>query len=139
MYTCPKCYKLFREKIDICSRCGFDYSGHATKEQEKNNSRKKDDEKSEIERLKNTIRDLMQREKSALTARDEWKRRADAAENRQNNLPKDTDKKFKKTKRAFSKMYHPDSATGDRFEKLIKQEIFKEFWLVINDIENGDV
>ena len=43
--------------------------------------------------------------------------------------------KFKKVKISFLKMYHPDSVSGDRFEKLIKQEIFKEFWQSIEDIE----
>ena len=52
MYTCPKCYKLFRDKIGICSKCGFDCSNYETKVREKAASRKGDGGKAEIKRLK---------------------------------------------------------------------------------------
>ena len=138
MYTCPKCYKLFRDKIGICSKCGFDCSNYETKVREKAASRKGDGGKAEIKRLKEIIQDLKQRERLALASRDKWKRRAVIAETRQNDLSQASDRKFKKAKRIFSKMYHPDSATGDRFEKLIKQEIFKEYWQVIQKIEDDN-
>ena len=91
--------------------------------------------KSEFERLNNIIQDLTQKEKQAIASRDEWRKRAELAEIQLQNKTYNSEKKFKKVKNSFSKMYHPDSLTGDRFEKLIKQEIFKEFWQVIEDIK----
>ena len=98
---------------------------------------KREDENSEIERLNEIIIDLRQKGKQAVASRDSWKRRAEIAERKQNKQPQNKDNKFKQVKKMFSKMYHPDSLTGDKFEKLIKQEIFKEFWQVIENIEKN--
>lgn len=45
---------------------------------------------------------------------------------------------FRRLKKEFAKMYHPDnSPSPDGLEKLIRSEIFKEFWAVIEGIEKG--
>jgi hypothetical protein len=47
------------------------------------------------------------------------------------------DEKFKKARREFSKMYHPDTIQKEGFEKMIRAEIYKEFWQVLTDIDKG--
>ena len=42
---------------------------------------------------------------------------------------------FVEVKRAFAKKYHPNSMTCSGMEKLIRSEIFKEFWGEIERIE----
>lgn len=104
---------------------------------------KKENEESEIKRLNKIITDLRQKGKQAVASRDEWRRRAEIAEagiaeREQNQQSENKENNFKQVKKMFSKMYHPDSLTGDKFEKLIKQEIFKEFWQVIESIEKDN-
>ncbi len=96
-------------------------------------------EKTEIARLNNIIHDLKQKGKQAVASRDKWRRRAEVSEKLQQEKKRSNDKKFKKVKIMFSKMYHPDSLSGEKFEKIIKQEIFKEFWQVIESIEKNNV
>ncbi|MCP3941886.1 MAG: hypothetical protein GY710_10435 [Desulfobacteraceae bacterium] len=90
----------------------------------------------EIIKLNQIIDDLRQKGKKAVASRDKWKKRTKVAESKlheSNTL--NNNNKFKRLKISFLKMYHPDNISGDRFEKLIKQEIFKEFWQVIEKIE----
>ena len=97
------------------------------------------DDKAEIDRLNEIIFTLKQNIEQAAASRDEWRKRAESAETNKNKQPQNNDIKFKQVKKVFSKMYHPDTLTGDKFEKLIKQEIFKEFWQVIESIEKNDI
>lgn len=104
---------------------------------------KKENENSEIKRLNKIISELRQKGKQAVASRDKWRRRAEVAETEvaereQNQQSQNKENNFKQVKKMFAKMYHPDSLTGDKFEKLIKQEIFKEFWQVIESIEKHD-
>jgi hypothetical protein len=46
------------------------------------------------------------------------------------------DKKFTRVKRAFSKMYHPDRIQADGFEKMIRTEFYKEFYQVLEAIDD---
>jgi hypothetical protein len=46
------------------------------------------------------------------------------------------DKKFTRAKRAFSKMYHPDRIQADGFEKMIRTEFYKEFYQVLEAIDD---
>lgn len=90
----------------------------------------------EITNLKQIIDDLRQKGKKAVRSRDNWKKRAEIAESKlEEDHGSSNNNKFKKVKINFSKMYHPDNIPGNGFEKLIKQEIFKEFWQVIEKIE----
>ena len=91
--------------------------------------------KAEIVRLNEIIIDLRQKGKQAVASRDKWKERAICAEDKTSLHSGIRDEKFLLVKKSFSKMYHPDAILEDRFEKLIKQEIFKEFWQIIEQIE----
>jgi hypothetical protein len=48
------------------------------------------------------------------------------------------DVKFSKVKQAFAKKYHPNNNHSEGIDKLVREEIFKEFWEEINNIENDD-
>ena len=90
----------------------------------------------EIIKLNKIIDDLRQKGKKAVASRDKWKKRAEIAESKlQEGRASANNNKFKRVKISFSKMYHPDNIPGNEFEKLIKQEIFKEFWQVIENID----
>jgi len=94
----------------------------------------------EIQQLNNIINELRASGKKAIVSRDKWRERAEIAEAKLiQSQGMSEDLRFKKIKLMFSKMYHPDCIAGDRFEKMIKQEIFKEFWQVIESIEKNDV
>jgi hypothetical protein len=45
------------------------------------------------------------------------------------------DEKFTATKNAFARMFHPDNVKSSDLEKVIRAEIFKEFWREIEIIE----
>jgi hypothetical protein len=45
--------------------------------------------------------------------------------------------KFKRAKMEFARLYHPDNTKSDGIERLIRAEIFKEFWVVLERIERG--
>jgi hypothetical protein len=44
--------------------------------------------------------------------------------------------KFARVKRAFAQKFHPDSVEADGIEKVVKNEIFKEFWEEIRKIDS---
>ena len=108
------------------------------KQEESSTKKKAAPEKTELRNLNHIISDLRLKGKQAVASRDKWKKRAEIAEIKLSRKSSDNDTKFKQVKKTFSKMYHPDSLAGDRFEKLIKQEIFKEFWQAIEDIEKNN-
>lgn len=99
----------------------------------------------EIKKLSDTIADLRQKGKKAVASRDNWKNRAKSAESKVKELERrisrfgtistENDTKFQKIKTKFANMYHPDKIIGSKIEKIIKQEIFKEFWAEIENIE----
>jgi hypothetical protein len=43
--------------------------------------------------------------------------------------------KFSIVKREFAKMYHPNNTQFSGIEKIVRQELFKEFWTVLIRIE----
>lgn len=101
--------------------------------------------KTELNNSDQIIADLRVKGKKAVASRDKWKRKAEDAEMRIKELENKilesqtsgANSKFKMVKNKFSQMYHPDKIMGDRFEKMIKQEIFKEFWQEIKIIEDN--
>jgi hypothetical protein len=48
----------------------------------------------------------------------------------------DTNSKVSQIKRAFAQKYHPDNHHSNGIEKLVREEIFKEFWEEIIAIED---
>ena len=47
------------------------------------------------------------------------------------------DEKFRETKRAFARMFHPDQSTGNAAEKAVREVAFKAFWPELERIERG--
>jgi hypothetical protein len=46
--------------------------------------------------------------------------------------------KFAVAKREFARMFHPDSNRFSGIEKLIRAELFKEFWATLEKIDRGN-
>lgn len=46
---------------------------------------------------------------------------------------------IRKVKAAFAKLYHPDNIRSDGIERLVRSEIFKEFYGVLDRLEAGNV
>ncbi|AQV01287.1 hypothetical protein [Desulfococcus multivorans] len=100
-----------------------------------------------IDQLNEMIEELRHKGKQAVASRDNWKQKAEKAERKvkelENKVSKlelqktDTDSKFKRLKNKFALMYHPDKIMGEKYEKMIKQEFFKEFWQEIEIIERS--
>lgn len=44
---------------------------------------------------------------------------------------------FQRAKREFARMYHPDNVGGSSIERMVRAEIFKEFWAVLETIEKS--
>ncbi len=134
-----------KEKPSICTRCG--YGSAKFKYKTKLDSREKDcnpcESKDELTGSDKIIEELRRKGKKAIASRDKWKKEAEDAQAKITALEKkisklstnNSDSKFKKVKHTFSQMYHPDKIVGDKFEKMIKQEIFKEFWQEIKKID----
>lgn len=51
--------------------------------------------------------------------------------------PNSTDTKFKRAKNAFSRRYHPNNTNLAGLERLVRAEIFKEFWEDLEQIEKS--
>ncbi len=51
---------------------------------------------------------------------------------------RDSDAKFSMVKRAFARKYHPNNMQSDGIDKLVREEIFREFWEEIRKIEDDD-
>lgn len=45
------------------------------------------------------------------------------------------DWKFREVKAAFARLYHPDRTTQAGIERLVREQVFKEFWLEIERID----
>lgn len=135
-YNEEQLHEVLKLYQNIKNRNTYSYSKNTEQNSHRVNTNN-NSETSEIEKLNGIIKDLKQKGKQAVASRDEWKRRAEIAESKQNEHFSNYDRKFKQVKKMFSKMYHPDSITGDKFEKLVKQEIFKEFWQIIEEIDKS--
>jgi len=49
-----------------------------------------------------------------------------------------TEKKFSKVKRSFAQKYHPNNVNSEGIDRLVREEIFKEFWEEIRNIEDEE-
>ena len=45
------------------------------------------------------------------------------------------DARFRAAKAAFARLYHPDRTRTEGIERLIREQVFKEFWAEIERIE----
>lgn len=49
------------------------------------------------------------------------------------------DEKFRASKRAFAHLYHPDNVKVEGLDKIIRAEIFKEYWRELETIEKRGI
>lgn len=49
----------------------------------------------------------------------------------------ESDWKFQEAKRQFARTYHPDQVKVDGIERAVRNEIFKEFWSILDRIEKS--
>jgi hypothetical protein len=93
----------------------------------------------QLEQAKQTIARLRENGKKAVAQRDRWEALAKALEKEVGDLRSQngkSDRKFEEAKRAFAKLYHPDaSASRSPLERMVRGEIFKEFWAELECIE----
>jgi len=90
-----------------------------------------------IAELEATLKHLRERGRLAVAQRDEWERRALAAESMlANGSGKLGDRaKFETLKRFIAKEFHPDHSSTSGFEKLIRTEMFKLIWVKVEEID----
>ncbi|SFR78169.1 hypothetical protein SAMN05216203_3007 [Marinobacter daqiaonensis] len=93
------------------------------------------DYRKEMLLLKESVAELRTELRQAIDSREKWRKRAELAESKMKDNEGANDLKFRKVKAKFSRMYHPDRVAGSSFEKIMKQEVFKEFWPIIEDVE----
>jgi chromosome segregation ATPase len=94
--------------------------------------------KAELEAANQTITRLRSAGRRAVGQRDQWEARAMELERQLANVrPKNAENdKFVQTKRLFARLYHPNALTGlSPLEKMIRGELFKEFWEELERIE----
>jgi hypothetical protein len=48
------------------------------------------------------------------------------------------DQKFQAARKAFVRLYHPDNVKVEGLDRMIRQEIFKEFWRELEAIQKGN-
>ncbi len=101
------------------------------------------DLKDEVARLNALILELRAKGKRVVADRDHWQSRAKSVESEieilRNQRPASTpDDRFAQAKRAFAKLYHPNNANASGMEKIVRAEVFKEFWNELERIERGE-
>jgi hypothetical protein len=80
--------------------------------------------------------------------RESWKVRALMAEAQLREAPTKisnngachnvTDVRYASLKRYLAKQFHPDYAPGRGIEKIVRNEIFKEIWIEIERLDQGE-
>jgi hypothetical protein len=97
----------------------------------------------ELEKAKQTITRLRDTGKRAVAQRDHWEAIAKRLEQELADLqrsPQRSDRKFEEAKRAFAKLYHPNASVSlGPLEKMVRSEIFKEFWAELERIESQNL
>ncbi len=95
-----------------------------------------------VQDLESEINRLRERGKLAVKQRDEWERRALAAETRVKELVRSApqaegDLRFKLLRQMIAQEFHPDHAKAEGLEKMVRQEIFKQLWPKVEEITSG--
>lgn len=142
---CPICDEVNWSYISVCAECGHVFSENHNGDSQyetkiKNNSYEEDNEIL-IENLKKTITELRSKGKKAVALKDYWKERAKSFEKKLETMDQsngNTSSKYSKIKNKFANMFHPDKIQGNNYEKIIKQEIFKEFWKEFEKLDKED-
>ena len=95
-----------------------------------------------VQELESEVNRLRERGKLAVKQRDEWERRALAAEARTMELARSAsqaegDPRFRQLRQMLAQEFHPDHAKAEGLEKMVRQEIFKQLWPKVEEITNG--
>ena len=90
-----------------------------------------------IAELEMSLKRLRERGRLAVAQRDEWERRALAAEEKLAIGSRDVEKarKYELLKRFLAKELHPDRSNVSGTEKLVRTEMFKVVWGKIEEID----
>ena len=56
----------------------------------------------------------------------------------ENSTSSKGDDRFRHAKRSFARLFHPDHRHGSEIEQQIRAEMFKEFWVELEQIERND-
>ena len=100
----------------------------------------------EFQPLRQEVSRLRGLGKKAVAQRDDWERRALAAEARADQLTISlaasqsgrTDKRFDQLRRLLAHEFHPDHAQTEGIEKIVRAEIFKGLWPRIEEIARSE-
>jgi len=95
-------------------------------------------ENPELVKAQKLIEELREERKRLALERDKWEDRAINLERKVKEIQRfsTSDRKFREAKRAFAKLYHPNSQKSiSPLEAAIRNEIFKEFWAQLEEIE----
>ena len=91
-----------------------------------------------IAELEKTVSRLRERGRLAVAQRDQWEKRALAAEKQlANGGPGDLSRKYQQLKNALAKEFHPDHSAASGIEKIIRTETFKLIWAKIEEIDRS--
>ncbi len=100
------------------------------------NSPGADELKVEVRKLTAKVKRLQSAGKTVIAQREEWRKRALAAEAQAMDLTSKiarhqsttADDRFDKVRRLIAKELHPDFCTAGAIEKTVRQEFFKKLW-----------
>ena len=93
-----------------------------------------------IAELEGMLSDLRERGRLAVALRDQWERRALAAESKltnSNDAQDGLDKKYEQLRRFLAKEFHPDHTISAGIEKLVRTEIFKMVWAKVEELDRS--
>jgi hypothetical protein len=112
---------------------------HNPPEADESPSRKADaSPEARIAELEKTISRLRERGQLAVAQRDQWEKRALAAEQQlSNGGAGNSSRKYQQLKNALAREFHPDHSSASGIEKIIRTETFKLIWAKIEEIDGS--
>jgi hypothetical protein len=94
-----------------------------------------------IAELEGMLSHLRQRGLLAVAQRNQWEKRALAAEEKLANADSaqgGPNKKYEHLRRFLAKEFHPDHTSSSGIEKLVRTEIFKMVWAKVEELDRSD-
>ena len=86
--------------------------------------------------LEKIISRLRERGRMAVAQRDQWEKRALAAEQQlADGGATNASRKYQQLKNALAKEFHPDHSSASGIEKIIRTETFKLIWTRVEEID----
>lgn len=86
--------------------------------------------------LRERLNDCQEKGRLALQQRDQAREELEKIRKGKDST-RSSDTKFKAAKVAFARLYHPDNIRVDGIDKIVRTEIFKEFWRELEAIEKA--